>query len=54
MATKKKKDIDPGKNVRIPTKEFQVIKKFADDNNLKIGGFVTQVVIREIESQKVK
>jgi len=52
MATKKKKDKDPGMNVRIPTKEFQIIKQFAEDNNLKIGGFVAQVVIKEIENQK--
>lgn len=58
MATKKKKgkginDNDIyGKNVRIPLNEFNIIKKYVDDNNYKLGGFLAAAAIEKIQKSK--
>jgi hypothetical protein len=52
MGRKKKEVKDQGRNVRIPTKEFLRIKKYAQDHNYKLGGFVTQAAIEKIENGK--
>lgn len=41
-----------GKNVRIPLNEFNIIKKFVDDHNYKLGGFIAAAAIEKIEREK--
>lgn len=50
----KKKKVETGKNIKIPIAEFDIIKKYAKDNNYKIGGFVASAAIEKIEREKSK
>jgi len=43
-----------GKNVRIPLNEFNIIKKYTDENNYKIGGFIATAAIEKIQREKSK
>lgn len=53
MRGKKKKE-ETGKNVKIPIKEFEIIRQYAKINNYKIGGFVATAAIEKIEREKQK
>lgn len=53
MATKKRR-IPVGKNIRIPEKYFDIIKKFVDSNNYKLGGFVAAAAMEKIDREKAK
>lgn len=53
MQGKKKKE-ETGKNVKIPIKEFNIIRKFTKDFNYKIGGFIATAAIEKIEREKSK
>lgn len=41
-----------GKNVRIPLNEFNIIKKYTDQNNYKIGGFIATAALEKIERDR--
>lgn len=43
-----------GKNIRIPLNEFNIIKKYVDENNYKIGGFIAAAAIEKIQREKAK
>lgn len=43
-----------GKNVRIPLNEFNIIKKYAEEHNYKLGGFFATAAIEKIEREKLK
>lgn len=49
MGRKKKDNKDLGRNVRISTKTFLLVKKFAEENNQKIGGFVEASVLENLK-----
>lgn len=46
--TKQKKVAAKGKNIRIPEKEFEIIKEYVDLHNHKIGGFMATATIEKI------
>jgi hypothetical protein len=41
-----------GKNVKIPLNEFNIIKKYVDDHQYKLGGFVALAAIEKINRDK--
>lgn len=43
-----------GKNVRIPLNEFNIIKKYTDEHNYKLGGFIATAAIEKIQREKLK
>jgi hypothetical protein len=43
-----------GKNVRIPLNEFNIIKKYVDAHNYKLGGFIAAAAIEKIQRDQTK
>lgn len=40
------------RTITLDDTEYQVIKKYCDDNSLKIGNFVTKLVLTYIKNQE--
>lgn len=51
---KKKKKKTAGKNVRISESDFLKIKKYTDEHNYKLGGFIANAAIEKIERDTIK
>lgn len=53
MRKKKKEARDSGKNIRITTKTFDLLKDFVRDNKqYNIGGLADLAIVQKIESLK--
>lgn len=49
-----KKKVYTGKNIRISDSGFDRIKTYADKNRLRLGGFVEDCTIKEIERLEIR
>jgi len=48
----KKKVVYKGKNIRISDSAYLVIKKYVDQHNYKIGGFIESAAIEKIKNDE--
>lgn len=50
-SVKKRSEQDNGKNIRIPSSDYDIIKKYVEQHNYKIGRFMASIVVEKIQNE---